>query len=202
MIANLLPDNSQRRTNQKSKNISVIFGNPPYSVGQKSSNDDAKNTIYRNLDAKINETYVSHSKATNKRGLYDSYIRAFRWASDRLHTKGVIGFVSGGAWVERQFADGMRFCLQNEFSKIYVINLRGDIRKNMISKGIAGEGENIFGQGSMNGISISLLVKNDYSHSHSHSHSHSQQIYYFDVGDNLKIEEKKNFFILINLLRH
>ena len=88
----------------------------------------------------------------------------------------------------------MRFCLQNEFSKIYVINLRGDIRKNMISKGIAGEGENIFGQGSMNGISISLLVKND--------HSHSQQIYYFDVGDNLKIEEKKNFFILINLLRH
>ena len=187
MIANLLPDNSKRRTNQKNKKFSVIFGNPPYSVGQKSSNDDAKNNEYTNLDARINETYVSLSKATNKRALYDSYIRAFRWASDRIQNEGIIGFVSGGAWIDRQFGDGMRLCLKNEFSKIYVLNLRGDIRKNMMSKGAAGEGENIFGQGSMNGISITFLVKKE--------KNDDCQIYYADIGDNLKIDQKKDFLI-------
>ena len=135
MVANLLPDNSERRTRQKELDIRVIMGNPPYSAGQKSANDNAANLAYAQLDARIRDSYAACSTATNKNALYDSYIRAFRWASDRIGDAGVMAFVTGSAWVERSFADGMRKCLTEEFSDLYVFHLRGDIRKNMLSKG-------------------------------------------------------------------
>ena len=84
LIANLLPDNSEKRTKQKEKKIKVIFGNPPYSAQQKSANDNAANVKYSNLDERILKTYVKNSKATLNNALYDSYIRAFRWATDRI----------------------------------------------------------------------------------------------------------------------
>ena len=181
MIANLLPDNSERRENQKKKNITVIIGNPPYSVGQTSANDNAANNFYRNLDQRIENTYASKSNSASKKDIYDSYIRAFRWASDRINDHGVIGFVSGSGWLEKGFARGIRESFAEEFSKIYVINTRGDIRKNMLNKGDKSEGENIFGAGCMTGICITLLVKNG---------KKGAEINYLDIGENLTTKEK------------
>lgn len=183
MVANLLPDNSERRTRQKALDIRVILGNPPYSAGQSSANDNAANIEYPESNELIRNSYAAHSKAVNKNGLYDSYIRAFRWASDRIGDAGVMAFVSGSAWIERNFADGMRKCLVEEFSDLYVFHLRGDIRKNMLSKGAAGEGGNVFGSGSMTGISIAVLVKNPDAQTHGKIHFH-------DIGDNLDQKEK------------
>ena len=122
MIANLLPDNSQRRMSQKKQDINVIIGNPPYSAGQTSANDNAANLKYQNLDNRIENTYSKASTATNKTGLYDSYIRSFRWASDRIGENGVIGFVTNGGWVDGNASDSFRKCLKDEFSKfIYFI---------------------------------------------------------------------------------
>ena len=182
MIANLLPDNSQRRTEQKNKKIKIIIGNPPYSIGQKLESDNAANISYSCLDKRIGETFAKNSKSQLLKGLYDSYIRAFRWAIDRIGEEGIIGFVSGAGWVDRNFADGMRRDLELTFDKIYVINLRGDIRKNMLSGKTAGEGENVFGQGSMTGISITLLIKK--------RNSKRGEIKYFDIGDNKTRDEK------------
>lgn len=184
MIANLLPDNSERRTKQKALDIRVIIGNPPYSAGQKSENDNAVNIDYPSLDERIRDTYAADSKGKGgKRALYDSYIRAFRWASERIGDAGVMAFVSGSAWIERGFADGMRKTLSDEFSDLYIFHLRGDIRKQMLSGGTAGEGENVFGQGSMTGASISVLVRNPTS-------SEMGKIHFIDVGDNLSRSEK------------
>jgi predicted helicase len=93
LISDLMVDNSNRRTRQKALDIRVIVGNPPYSIGQKSENDNADNLTYPKLDSRIRETYAAKSKAKLAKGLYDSYIRAIRWASDRIGDAGVIGFV-------------------------------------------------------------------------------------------------------------
>lgn len=185
MIADLLPDNSERRTAQKERDIRVIMGNPPYSAGQKSADDDAANISYPNLDASITSTYAARSQSSLTNKLYDSYIRAIKWGSERINeASGVLAFVSGAAWIDRPFADGMRKCLEEEFSSLYIFHLRGDIRKNMLSKGSAREGENIFENGSMTGISIALLVKNEQASTHGN-------IYYYDIGDDLRVAEKK-----------
>jgi predicted helicase len=185
MISQLLVDNSTRRQKQKSLDIRVIMGNPPYSAGQKSENDNAKNISYPKLDESIRNSYAKYSKATNKNALYDSYIRAIKWGSDQLKQCGVMAYVSGSAWIERSFADGLRKTLAEEFSNIYVFHLRGDIRKNMLSKGRAGEGENIFDSGSMTGIAISIMVKNPQAKTHGN-------IYYHDIGNDLKLKQKQD----------
>lgn len=184
LVSGLLEANSKRRKRQKKLDIRVIMGNPPYSVGQASANDNNANVAYPHLDGRIRATYADRTNATNKNALYDSYIRAIRWASDRLGTNaGVLAYVSGNAWTERQFANGMRKCLAEEFSNIYVVNLRGDIRKNMLSKGRAKEGQNVFGSGSMTGIAITLFIKNPNSKQYG-------EIFYHDIGDELKQSEK------------
>lgn len=183
LVDALLEDNSARRKRQKALDIRVIVGNPPYSIGQKSENDNNDNVEYPTLDARIRSTYAARSQAMLSKGLYDSYVRAIRWASDRIGGAGVIGFVTNGGFLEKTAMDGVRKCLAEEFSSIYVFNLRGDIRKNMLSKGRAKEGGNVFGSGSMAGIAISVLVKNPNSAAHG-------QIYYHDVGDDLSKEGK------------
>ena len=94
LIANILPENSEQRKKQKDARIRVIVSNPPWSAGQRSENDAAQNQKYPNLDSRIATNYAHHSKATNKNSLYDSYVRAIRWASDRIGDSGVIGFVT------------------------------------------------------------------------------------------------------------
>ena len=181
MISNILVDNSTRRTRQKALDIRVIMGNPPYSAGQTNANDNNQNVKYKSLDYRIGETYAKSSTATNKNALYDSYIRAFRWASDRIGDSGVIGFVSNAGFLEANTADGLRKCLTEEFSNIYVFHLRGNARTSGELR--RKEKDNVFGQGTRTPIAITLLVKNPLAHKHG-------QILLYDIGDYLTREEK------------
>lgn len=177
------PKNVKRVQKQRETPITVIIGNPPYSVGQKSANDGAQNQKYDNLDRRVAETYVAASKVTNKKSLYDSYIKAFRWASDRLNkTEGIIGFISNGSWIDSNAMDGFRGCLEKEFSSVYVFNLRGNQRTS--GETSRKEGGKIFGSGSRTPISITILVKNP------NRMTEKATIYYHDIGDYLSREEK------------
>ena len=176
------PTNSRRVIEQKKRRITVIVGNPPYSIGQKSANDNAQNESYPTLESRIEHTYVAQSEAALNKSAYDSYIKAFRWASDRLNEKGgVIGFITNGNWLDNNGLDGFRKCLADKFSSIYVFNLRGSIR------GRSGdtakrEGQNIFDI--MTGVAITILVDNP-----KHKNGNAQ-IYYHDIGDYLSRKEK------------
>ena len=181
LVDALLEKNSTRRKRQKNLDIRVIMGNPPYSVGQGSANDNNQNVAYPHLDSCIRNTYAERSKAALSKGLYDSYIRAIRWASDRIGNSGVVGFVTNAGFIEASTADGLRQCLSDEFSNIYVFHLRGNQRTSgELSRK---EGGKIFGSGSRAPIAISLLVKNPNAAQHG-------QIYFYDIGDYLSREEK------------
>lgn len=159
LFSAMFPQNSARVQAQQKAPLRVIIGNPPYSVGQKSANDNAQNQDYPKLDARIENTYVKASNAGLNKSLYDAYIKAFRWASDRLDPKhgGIIAFVSNGAWLDGNSTDGFRKCLEQEFSSIYVFNLRGNQRTSgELSRK---EGGKIFGSGSRTPIAITFLVK-------------------------------------------
>ncbi len=180
LVDALLVQNSARRKRQKKLDIRVIVGNPPYSIGQKNENDN-NNVEYPYLDARIRSTYAAKSAATLSKGLYDSYIRAIRWACDRIGASGVIGFVTGAGWVDTNTFDGLRKCLADEFSSIYVFHLRGNQRTS--GETSRKEGGKIFGSGSRAPIAISLLVKNPQASQHG-------QIHFHDIGDYLSREEK------------
>ncbi|HFT1767708.1 TPA: DEAD/DEAH box helicase [Pseudomonas aeruginosa] len=177
----LLEDNSARRKRQKALDIRVIVGNPPYSIGQGSQNDNNQNVDYPHLDSRIRETYVARSDAVASRAMYDSYVRAIRWASDRIGGAGVIGFVTNAGFLEANTANGLRKCLADEFSSLYVFHLRGNQRTS--GETSRKEGGKIFGSGSRSPIAISLLVKNPNAQSHG-------QIHFHDIGDYLSREEK------------
>lgn len=181
MVDALLEQNSARRKRQKKLDIRVIMANPPYSAGQDSANDNNQNVAYPHLDSRIRSTYAERSSATNKNALYDSYIRAIRWASDRIGKSGVIGFVTNAGFLEANTADGLRKSLAEEFSSIYVFHLRGNQRTaGELSRR---EGGKIFGSGSRAPIAISILVKNLDA-------AHHGQVYFHDIGDYLTREEK------------
>src|SRR5690606_31985241 len=154
LISDVLADNSDRRKRQKELDIRVIIGNPPYSIGQKSENDNNDNVEYPSLDERIRTTYAARSTATLSKGLYDSYIRAIRWASDRIGDAGIIGFVTNAGFLEANTADGLRKCLVDEFSSLYVFHLRGNQRTS--GETSRKEGGKIFGSGSRAPIAISL----------------------------------------------
>lgn len=181
MVDALLERNSARRKRQKKLDIRVIVGNPPYSIGQGNQNDNNQNVRYPHLDNRIEETYAAQSNAALSKGLYDSYIRAIRWASDRIGQSGIIGFVTNAGFLEANTADGLRKCLTEEFSSIHVFHLRGNQRTSgELSRK---EGGKIFGSGSRAPIAISLLVKNPNAKQHG-------QIRIHDIGDYLSREEK------------
>ena len=181
LLSELLVDNSARRKRQKELDIRVIMGNPPYSAGQTSANDNNQNVAYPYLDERIRETYAKRSDATSTKNLMDSYIRSIRWASDRIGNSGVIGFVSNAGFLEANSADGMRQCLAEEFSSIYIFHLRGNQRTSgELSRK---EGGKIFGSGSRAPIAISLLVKNPDT-------TNRERIYFHDIGDYLSQKEK------------
>lgn len=150
--------NSARVQRQRKSPIRIVIGNPPYSVGQKSANDNAQNQRYPRLEEKIAETYARKSSANLQKGLYDSYIKAFRWATDRLEDgKGIVAFISNAGWLDASAMDGFRATLQDEFDSIYVFNLRGNCRTSgELRKKEAG---NVFGLGSRTPIAITLLVR-------------------------------------------
>lgn len=172
-------NNSDRVIEQNKLDIRVIIGNPPYSVGQTSGNDNNANQKYPTLDASIRTTYADRSTATNKNSLYDSYIRAIRWASNRVLTSengGIVCYVSNGGYIDGNTADGLRKTLADEFHDIYVYNLRGNART-------AGElrrkeKDNVFGAGGRTSIAVLLLVKRP-------GDVTSSALHYKDIGDYL-----------------
>ncbi|MDR3129003.1 MAG: DEAD/DEAH box helicase family protein [Tannerellaceae bacterium] len=158
IFSDMFPQNSKRVQKQQKAPLMIIMGNPPYSIGQKSANDNAQNQSYTKLDKRIEETYAKASKAGLNKSLYDAYIKAFRWSTDRLgNNDGIIAFVSNGAWLDGNSTDGFRQCIEQEFSAIYVFNLRGNQRTSgELSRK---EGGKIFGSGSRTPIAITILVK-------------------------------------------
>ena len=171
--------NDKRLKRQQEKPITAIIGNPPYSIGQSSQNDNNQNISYPRLDKRLADTYVSKSNAGLTRGLYDSYVKAFRWASDRLKNHGVIGFVTNGNYINTNSADGLRAGLYEEFNHLYIFNLRGDQRT--LGEQSRREGGKIFGSGSRTPVAISILVKDG---------SDSHELHYHDIGDYLSQKEK------------
>ena len=161
----------------------MIVSNPPYSAGQKSENDANKNTFHPLLHKNIEKTYIKESNAVYKRNLYDSYIKAIRWATDRIGNEGgVIGFVHNASIVNERSISGLRKSLVKEFDSIYCFNLRGNQRtKGELSKK---EGGKVFGGSSRTPIAITFLVK------HSEKQNKIAKIKYHDIGDYLNREEK------------
>lgn len=180
-ISDILEDNSDRRKRQKELDIRVIIGNPPYSAGQSSANDNNQNMQYPSLNSRIEESYAHYSTATLQRNLYDTYILAIRWASDRIKSQGVIGFVTNAGFVDSNSADGLRKCLADEFSNLYIFHLRGNARTSGELR--RKEKDNVFGQGTRTPIAISILVKNPQA-------KQTGNILFYDIGDYLTREQK------------
>jgi predicted helicase len=189
----IFPENNKRVQRQKNSNIKVIIGNPPYSVGQSDENEANKNLKYPFLDNRIDQTYKNLSKAKNLTSIYDSYIRAFRWATDRIKENGVIGFVTNGSFIDSYSADGLRKTLASEFNKLYIFNLRGNQRTSgEVSRK---EGGKIFGSGSRTPVQISILIKNS-------KVKEKGIIYYHDIGDYLNRSQKLKKILKLNSIEN
>lgn len=184
--AEIFPRNNARTDRQKALDIRVIIGNPPYSKGQKNQNDNNANLKYPGLDYSITNTYARLSSATNKTSLYNSYIRAIRWASNRISDSssgGIVGFVTNGGWLDDNTANGIRKTLVGEFHNIYIYNLRGNQRTS--GEQSRKEGGKVFGQGSRNTVAVTLLVKQS-----GPIPECGARLHYKDIGDYLSREEK------------
>lgn len=181
LISDLLEDNSDRRKRQKELDIRVIIGNPPYSAGQESANDNNANIAYPSLDERIRDTYAKYSTATSTKNLMDTYIRAIRWASDRIGNQGIIGLVTNASFVDGNSMDGLRKSLVEDFSSLYIFHLRGNQRTS--GERSRKEGGKIFGSGSRAPIAISILVKNPQA-------KQTGTIQFYDIGDYLTREQK------------
>lgn len=180
------PENSANVDKLKKLPIQVIIGNPPYNAKQKNANDNSQSQKYEHLDARVAETYSIHTNSTNKNSVYDSCIKAFRWASDKILSNnegGVLAFITNGKWIDDTAREGFGKSIEKEFSKIYVLNLRG----NQYTGGELSrrEGGKIFGSGSRTPISITILVKKP-----NQAQDTKAAIYYHDIGDYLSREQK------------
>jgi predicted helicase len=196
MFSEMFPQNSERVEKQMKAPLRVIIGNPPYSVGQKNANDDAQNQKYPILDSKVAMTYAKFSSATSVKAIYDPYIKAFRWATDRLDENGgIIGFITNSGWLEKGGADGIRKCFEKDFSSIYILNLRGAI-KGKNGEAAKREGQNVFDI--MTGVAIVILVKNPLKI------NAKANIFYRDIGNYLdrktKLKILRNEMTILNSL--
>lgn len=183
IFSEVFPKNSERVVKQKNTPIRVIICNPPYLKAQKNVNSNNQRNSYPQLEKRIADTYAAKTTVTNKNPLYDSYVEAFRWASDRIDPDngGVIGFITNAGWITKNSFDGFRKCLEKEFSSIYVFNLRGSIT-GKIGEDAKKEGAGIFNI--KTGVAIIVLIKNPYAK------NKKAEIYYRDIGDYLSREQK------------
>ncbi len=175
-----LKENQEIKTTLANQKIQVIIGNPPYSAGQKSQNDNNQNLSHPKLEKKVYETYGKNSTAQNKNSTRDTLIHSIRMASDLLKDKGVLGFVVNGSFIDSKSADGFRKCVAKEFSRLYVLNLRGNARTSGEERKKQGDG--IFDSGSRATVAIIFFVKD--------KSVQNSAIHYYEVGDYLKREAK------------
>ena len=180
-IDQLFGQNNRRLAKEQVTPITVIISNPPYSIGQGNANDNNQNMHYPQLEKRIEQTYVENSSSSLSKSSYDSYIKAFRWASDRIGDKGVIGFVTNGSYLDSNSTDGLRDSLYHEFNHLYIFNLRGNQRTQ--GEQSRKEGGKIFGSGSRAPIAISILIKDG---------SNKHEILYYNIGDYLSRQQKLN----------
>ena len=180
MIEYLGHENVRRIAEQQKSRINVIVGNPPYSAGQRNYNQENPNLSYPHVDARIKETYARKTNATLINSLYDSYIRAFRWASDRIAESGIVAFVTNGGFLRSEAAAGIRAYMHEEFTDVWCLDLRGNQRTQ--GETSRREGGKIFGSGSRAPVAITILVRNPDKKEH--------EIHYRDIGDYLSREQK------------
>lgn len=176
----IFAENNASIERQKKATINVVIGNPPYSAGQTSANDLNANQKYPSLDARIAETYAAKSTATNKNSLYDSYLRAFRWATDRIGDQGVVAFVSNGGWIDGNTGDGVRLSMAQDFTDLYVFNLRGNART--AGEQRRKEAGNVFRDGGRTTIAVTIGIKDPTKQGF--------ELHYRDIGNYLSAEEK------------
>ncbi len=178
------PDNTTRVEKQKESEMFVVIGNPPYNVGQLNENDNNKNREYETMDKLIADTYAKDSKATLKNALYDPYVKAIRWASDRIGEEGVVAFVTNNGFLDGIAFDGMRKHLAEDFDAIYILDLDGNVRKN---PELSGTTHNVFGI--QVGVSINFFIKKALSA----SVPKVAEIFYAHVDEFWRKEDKYNY---------
>ena len=168
---------------QKWAHLHVIMGNPPYSGGQKIASQKNKNTSHPILHDRVKDMYLEYAPKGNNRLVYNPYIKAFRWASDRIGNSGIIGFITPASFVESTSGAGVRACLAEEFTDIYCFDLRGNA--NLSGEKGKKSGEGIFGKdGPKEPIMITILVKNPMKK------SQKCNIHYKEIDDCLNLEQK------------
>ena len=177
-------ENTERVKRQKAADMFVVIGNPPYNMGQVNENDNNKNRKYTAMDDRITETYAKDSKATLRNKLHDPYVKAIRWASDRIGEEGVIAFVTNNGFLDRMAFDGMRKHLADDFDAIYILDLGGNVRKN---PKLSGTTHNVFGI--QVGVSINLFIKK----STAMTNPNSAEIFYASVDEFWRKEEKYHY---------
>src|ERR1035437_6705179 len=176
-------ENTKRIRRQLAAPIRVVIGNPPYNMGQQNENDQNKNRRYTKkggVDERVAKTYTKDSTATLRNKLSDPYVKAFRWATDRIQSHGVVCFVSNNSFIDQIAFDGMRKHLQQDFSKIYVVDLGGNVRKN---PKLSGTTHNVFGI--QVGVAITILIRHVGNDTHVPA-----EIFYARMVEDLKKEQK------------
>lgn len=177
-----LKENQEIKDTLADQNIRVIIGNPPYSSGAKSENDNNQNLKHEKLEKWVYETYGKNSTAKVGKSTRDTLIQSMRMASDLLKDKGVLGFVVNGSFIDSKSADGFRKCVAQEFAHLYVLNLRGNARTS--GETFKKEGGKIFDSGSRATVAVIFFVKD--------KNAPNNTIFYYEVGDYLKREAKLN----------
>ena len=180
------PENTERVEKQKQTPMFVVIGNPPYNAGQVNENDNNKNRKYETMDKRVRETFSQDSIATNKNALSDPYVKAIRWALDRVGEEGVVAFVTNNSFLDGIAFDGMRKHLADDCDAIYVLDLGGNARK-----GLKVSNANVFGI--RVGVSITLFVKKK------QNSSKAPQIFYYRTDD---LWNKKQKFDFLNERQH
>ncbi|GAA9604046.1 hypothetical protein HpHA70_08180 [Helicobacter pylori] len=177
-----MEENKEIKSTIEKQNIRVIIGNPPYSAGAKSENDNNQNLSHPKLEKRVYEKYGKNSTAKVGKTTRDTLIQSIYMASELLKDKGVLGFVVNGGFIDSKSGDGFRKCVAKEFAHLYVLNLRGNARTSGEER--KKEGDGIFDSGSRATIAIIFFVKD--------TSVKNSAIHYYDIGDYLKREEKLN----------
>ena len=148
----LTQENTARVEKQKASPMFVVIGNPPYNVGQANEHDQNQNRKYAALDKLIQETYAKDSLATNKKSLYDLYVKALKWASERIGEEGIVALVTNNSFLDAKAFDGMRKHLAQDFDRLYILDLGGNARKDTLVSDASVFGIQV-------GVSINFFVK-------------------------------------------
>ena len=185
-----VPENTKRVENQKDTPMVVIIGNPPYNAGQVNENDNNKNRTYETLDKRVRETYAKDSSATLKNSLYDPYVKAIRWAADRIGEEGVVAFVTNNSFIDGMSFDGMRKHLAEDFDTIYHLDLKGNARTSGEQR--RKEGGNIFDDQIRVGVGISFFIRK------AGERSKAADVWLYSIDDYLKARDKQERLLQFN----